>query len=172
MEIKINEKILEKWPNTRIAFIIADVKIQKKDEYVENLKTLLLPFLKEENFTKENIATCKIIHGWQTIYKEQGASNYTCSLEALITRLINGRSLLNIWNIVDLYNCCSVLKMCPIRAYDLDKITGDTELRFGKIGENLNLFGMKKCKIENTNNVVYADNKNILSWLWNYRDSQ
>lgn len=96
---------------------------------------------------------------------------YRSSLEALLKRLLTGKSLWTICNVVDLYNCCSVLSLLPMGGYDLQKIQGNISIRYAKEAEPFLSLGEKQPILTSPHHVVYADDQNILCWLWNHKDS-
>ena len=57
------------------------------------------------------------------------------SSEALLRRVLKGRSLYVISNAVDACNLASLSFLLPIGLYDLDRIEGDIVLRLGRPGE-------------------------------------
>ena len=58
-------------------------------------------------------------------------------------------------------------------AYDLQKISGDIRLRFGKPKESIVTLGQAMNFPVEDSHVVYTDNddQRIISTLWNYKDS-
>lgn len=82
-----------------------------------------------------------------------------------------GKGVWNINDVVDLYNCCSVRMLLPMGGYDLDKITGDIFIRFAKEGEPFTALGENVPIHASANHIVYADERRILCWLWNHKDS-
>ena len=57
-------------------------------------------------------------------------------------------------------------------ALDLAKIQGNIELRFGRNGETfLGLGANSQEELVTPDQVVYADQVNVLTWLWNHRDA-
>lgn len=173
-EVKIDTKILEKYPLTEIGYVVAKFEVKEKDDFTEDLKSKLLAFLNSNNINEKNYSTHPQIDGWRKIFKTFGVSHKTnrCSVEALVRRIVSGSKMFNVSNVVDLYNCCSVLSIMPMGAYDLEKIDGDISIRFGKNEDQFDPLGSDiPVKVEDKH-VVYADDKRVLGWLWNYRDSK
>lgn len=77
------------------------------------------------------------IQDMRQIFKAVGTdpSRYRPSAEALIRRLINGKSIPSINPVVDINNYISVKYRIPIGVYDLDLINPPVEIRVGKEGE-------------------------------------
>ncbi len=77
------------------------------------------------------------IQDMRQIFKAVGTdpSRYRPSAEALIRRLINGKSIPSINPVVDINNYISVKYRIPIGVYDLDEINPPVEVRVGREGE-------------------------------------
>lgn len=175
MWISLEDKLLEKYPNTAIGYLTAEVCVRRKDTYVEILKSQLKEHLDQKGINSTNFAVHPDIAIWRHIY-EQGfkvkAKTYRSSIEALLRRIVTGKEIWNICNVVDLYNCCSLLSLLPMGGYDLDKISGDIKIRYAKESEIFLGLGEKE-KIEvQSNQVVYGDDARIMCWLWNHKDSK
>ncbi len=174
MLCRIEDKVLEKYPEMAIGYLVADVSVIKKDPFVESLKLCLLKSLEEKGINATNFAAHPSISIWRDIYENDflvKPKTYRSSIEALLKRVVTGKEIWNICNVVDLYNCCSVFSLLPMGGYDLDKISGDITVRYAKDGELFHGLGERE-KIEvKANHVIYGDNKGVLCWLWNHKDS-
>jgi len=73
----------------------------------------------------------------RTLYKSFGMdpSRHRPSSEALLRRVLKGRDLYHINNVVDTCNLASLQFMLPLGMYDLPLIQGDVTLRTGLEGE-------------------------------------
>lgn len=174
MWIKIDDKIFEKYPQTEIGYLIAQVTVSKSDPYVENLKLGLEKHLCSLGINPTNFVTHPAISLWRKIYEadfEVKAKTFRSSIEALLKRVVTGKGIWNISNVVDLYNCCSLLSLLPMGGYDLCKISGDIKIRFAKEGETFLGLGEREKTEIRPNHVVYADDQRIMCWLWNHKDS-
>lgn len=174
MQISIEDTVLRKYPNIAIGYLIAQVKIRQTDPFVEHLKGKLLEYLTELGINATNFVVHPNLSLWRKIYKEDfqvKESTYRSSLEALIRRIVTGKGLWNICNVVDIYNCCSVFSLLPMGGYDLCKVSGDIKIRYAQEGESFHGIG-ERSKIQARNNhVVYADAERLICWLWNHKDS-
>lgn len=174
MKISIENSILKKYPNTEIGYLIASVKVTKRDPFVENLKQGLSKLLDELGINATNFVAHPNLSIWRKIYKEDfqvKESTYRSSLEALLRRIVTGKGLWTICNVVDLYNCCSVLSLLPMGGYDLSKISGDIILRYAKESEPFQGIGERQKIQARSNHIVYADDQKLICWLWNHKDA-
>ncbi len=73
----------------------------------------------------------------RNLYKSFGMdpSRHRPSSEALLRRVLKGKDLYRISNVVDSCNLASLEFLLPVGMYDLERITGDIVLRTGRTGE-------------------------------------
>jgi DNA/RNA-binding domain of Phe-tRNA-synthetase-like protein len=175
MKISIENAILEKYPKVAIGYLVATVHVRPVDPFVENLKTQLTAFLKEQGLDATQFVTHPSLSIWREIYEGDfhvKAKTYRSSLEALVRRVLTDKPIWNICNIVDLYNCCSVLSLLPMGGYDLDKVSGDILIRYGRPTETFLGLGERKPVPAESHHVVYADQSRVICWLWNHKDAE
>ncbi len=174
MLVSIENEILEKYPGAEIGYLTARISVKKTDPFVENLKQELSKHLQDQGINATTFVTHPGISLWRKIYEEDfhvKAKTYRSSIEALLRRVVTGKDIWNICNVVDLYNCCSILSLLPMGGYDLTKVSGDIKIRYAKESEPFRSLGSKETIAAQTNHVVYADDKNVICWLWNHKDS-
>lgn len=174
MLISIENEVLEKYPEVEIGYLVARVTVQKSDPFVECFKQKLRNYLEEQGINTTNFAVHPSISQWRKIYENDFQMNhkmYRSSIEALLRRVVTGKEIWNICNIVDLYNCCSILSLLPMGGYDLKKISGNINIRYAKEGEPFLGLGEREKITAKSNQVVYADDQRIICWLWNHKDS-
>ncbi|MBA7712617.1 hypothetical protein ES703_121600 [subsurface metagenome] len=63
------------------------------------------------------------------------------------------------------------MNLLPIGVYDLDKIYNNIYLRKSPGDEIFILIGKSDFEYAESNEIVYSDDKNVLTRKWNYRDS-
>jgi DNA/RNA-binding domain of Phe-tRNA-synthetase-like protein len=93
------------------------------------------------------------------------------SVEALLRRVRKSGALPTISPAVDAYNSVSVLSGLPAGAFDLDRVTGDIEIRFAREGDRFEPLGEPgEWEAPRAGEVVYADAETVLTRHWNHRD--
>ena len=92
-------------------------------------------------------------------YKAMGKepARYRLSAEALHRRIINGKGIYQISNIVDIINLSSVKTAYSIGGYDQSNIIGDIRFDIGKENEDYEAIGRGKMNIESL--PVFRDEK-------------
>ena len=174
MLVNIEREVLEKYPEMEIGYLVAWVSIKKKDPFVESLKECLGKHFQEQGINATNFVVHPSISLWRKIYEEDfqvKAKTYRSSIEALLKRVVTGKEIWNICNVVDLYNCCSILSLLPMGGYDLKKVSRGITIRYAKEGESFLGLGEREKVVTQSNHVVYADEEKIMCWLWNHKDS-
>jgi DNA/RNA-binding domain of Phe-tRNA-synthetase-like protein len=93
----------------------------------------------------------------RTMYKRTGLdpTRRRPSSEALLRRVLRGDPLPRINNVVDVCNWCSLEFQLPYGLYDLDRIEGTVELRFGHEGEAYE--GIRKDDVHVGGRMTLAD---------------
>lgn len=131
-----------------------------------------LESLQARGVTTDNLTDQPEIAAWRAAFKTFGVkpSKYLSSAEALAKRALKGNPA-RISPVVDAYNAVSLKHLVPMGAVDLDKVNGNITLRYGQAGENAHLLGMDAPVDVSPEHVVYADDGQVITWLWNHRDA-
>jgi lysyl-tRNA synthetase class 1 len=166
----INATVIKAFPTLAVGYVVADVEVKPSQH---DWNDLAHKELKKHGVEREALATEPRIKVWRAAYATFGVkpSDYRSSVEALVRRALGGK-LPQINDVVDVYNYVSVKHLLPMGAMDLDQVEGDIELRFGYEGEKAQLLGMEKPVTVTSNQVVYADMRRVITWLWNHRDAK
>lgn len=175
MKFSINPEMFAKYPRMRVGYVVAEFTNSKTHPDVEQLKSGLQQALKERyNIDPSNFSAHKAIDVWSEVYKNFGVKpkEYPSSVTSLVRRVVKGQGIWNISTVVDLYNCHSVMGLTPMGGYDLDKVSGDIQIRCGVEGETFLGLGAKETVAVKPNQVVYVDNDGVICWLWNHKDCQ
>ena len=156
MEININQN-LKNSCNVNIGCIFYDTCVEKNNselwEYIDgkvinNVKQL---------YNLDNLVDQININTSRQAYKNLGKepSRYRVSSEALIRRILQGKGLYKINNVVDTNNLISIETGYSVGSYDLEKIQGNINFRIGLEGEQYQGIGKEMINIEKL--PVFAD---------------
>lgn len=171
MEIKINEKILEKYPELRIGIILA--RNLDNRNYNEEIQEMIREIEKKTRGTidPEKVTEIPAISKWRHVYKEFGAkpNDYRNSVEALIKRTLK-TELYRINLLVDIYNYISIKHIMTVGRENKDMIKGDLVLDFANGNEEFIPLGEQENKPPWEGEIVYKDNKGIICRCWNWRE--
>lgn len=141
--ISIEPSIKQLCPKLRLGYIQAKVVPEK---YSEGLwEEVINPYLKEQESQLEtaHISQIMTIAEARKSYKTLGKdpSRYRLSAEALLRRVVKGKGIYQINNIVDLINISSIKSGFSIGGYDAEKIEGAVNLGIGEEGEPYEAIG-------------------------------
>lgn len=99
----------------------------------------------EKSFTVESLAEANAIVAVRAMFRRWGMdpSKYRPSSEALLRRVVQGKGLYSISNVVDLSNLGSIETGWPFGAYNRAAISGEIRLRLGAAGEKYEGIGRR-----------------------------
>ncbi len=148
--IKINKKLLEVCPNLQLGCINYSVNVKKENEQLWNEIDKQIANI-QENMSMDDLYKEKNIEDSRMVYKKIGKDphRYRVSSEALIRRIIQGKGLYKINNVVDANNLISIISRLSVGSYDTDKLGENLIFRIGEKGERYKGIGKDIVNIEN-----------------------
>ena len=172
VQLSIDEAVRQRYPQAAIGYLVADIPTTLK-EPAEDLIATATQSLVDRGVSSENLSKQPEIAAWREVFRSFGvkASDYLSSAEALAKRALKGSPPV-VHGVVDAYNAVSISTLTPMGAVDLAKLTGNLQLRYGNAGESADLLGMEKPVEVKPEHIVYADDKQVVTWLWNHRDAK
>lgn len=148
-KISISNELKERCPKLRLACVEADVNV------VESSCDLLLEMnyrIQEivQSLSIESISKLPAISASRKAYKACGKdpARYRLSAEALLRRVVSGKGLYHINNVVDQLNLVSITTGFSIGGYDADQIIGDIIFGIGHQDEPYSGIGRGDLNIE------------------------
>jgi DNA/RNA-binding domain of Phe-tRNA-synthetase-like protein len=91
--------------------------------------------------------------------------------EALIRRILGGRTIPRVNTLVDAYNLASIKTEIALAAFDASRLMGDLLMRFAKRGEKFQGIGMEKPMVLQGGEIVVSDMKKLVA-IYPYRDAE
>ncbi len=161
INIKKSDQIADKIRDLKLGLVEAtQVTVLPGDDLFEQELEGLVTELKQKF---QNIAPSNdgIVSATRRMYRQVGwePTKYRPSSEALIRRLIQGKGLYRINNVVDYGNLISARFHIPMGLYDLDHVQGDIYLDVGREGESYE--GISKPRISAGGKIILRDNKGV-----------
>jgi len=141
--------------------------------------TSLLEPLKEEiiteiqaRYTLESVKDEPLFRAYRDFFWSVGVdpTKTRPASEALVRRILAGKTLPTINTAVDAYNLASARSGIPLAAFDAATLTGNLTMRFAEDGEEFLGIGMTKPVILSENQVILTDAEAIIA-IYPYRDS-
>ncbi len=150
MVIGISEKLRNLCPKLRLGCIESDVIVAESVEELTSEINFQITQIKQ-SLVVEEISQLPAIEASRKAYRACGKdpARYRLSSEALLRRIVSGKGLYQINNVVDQLNLVSVATGFSIGGYDADKIQGDICFGIGRDNEPYSGIGKGELNIEN-----------------------
>jgi DNA/RNA-binding domain of Phe-tRNA-synthetase-like protein len=149
MRIIIDPGLRQKCPRTALACVTADVTTQASPaELLAELRARAQSVLALSN--PPSVSSEPQIQATREAYKALGKdpARYRGSAEALLRRVVQGKGLPFINNVVDIINLVSVESLLPLGLYDLEKVREPIVFRAGRAGETYKGIGKYDLNLE------------------------
>ncbi len=156
--ISIDEQLNKACPDIHLSCISCSVTVQDfRADLWEQIDAKCLEIM--ENLTVEEIRHNTNIAAGREAYKACGKdpARYRLSAEALLRRVVSGKGLYQINNVVDLLNLVSISTGFSIGGYDEDSIVGDIVMGIGRPDEPYHGLGRGELNVESM--PVFRDEK-------------
>ncbi|MGB2621523.1 MAG: phenylalanine--tRNA ligase beta subunit-related protein [Candidatus Acidiferrum sp.] len=147
--VSIDAELKAKCPRVALACVTAEVEVGATPEGLDReLRECEEKILKlaEPKAVLESAAILATRAGYKALGKDP--ARYRGSAEALLRRVIAGKGLPRINNVVDAINLVSVESRMPVGLYDLAHVKGDIVFRAGRAGETYKGIGKYDLNLE------------------------
>lgn len=144
MEIRV------KLPAVKLGTIEADdLRVVPSDQVLAQLMDEVCE-RKRREFTLESLADSKPVKDVRAMFREWGMdpSKYRPSSEALLRRVVQGKGLYRVSNVVDIGNLGSIETGWPFGCYDRSRIQPPLEFRHGASGESYEGIGKQTWHLQ------------------------
>lgn len=156
LAINISKELKNVCPKLKLGCIQAKVRLKEKDESLSKELEQLCDQINGQ-LVLEQVASLPEITAARETYKRLGKtpSRYRVSSEALLRRVLQGKGLYQINNVVDINNFVSLKSHHSVGTYDIDKLQPPISFNVGGPGESYKGIGKELINIENL--PVFAD---------------
>jgi len=147
--IRISDELKSCCPNLRLGCIETDVKInESSSDFLSEMASKIQQIA--QSLSIESVNKIPTIAASRKGYKACGKdpARYRLSAEALLRRIVSGKGLYQINNVVDQLNLVSISTGFSIGGYDADQIHGDIILGIGRADEPYSGIGRGELNIE------------------------
>lgn len=148
-KLSIDPSLKQKCPRAALGFVCAYVKVRENSPaLLGEMKQLEAGILKlpEPRAVLESQKILATRSGYKALGKDP--ARYRGSAEALLRRIISGKSFPQINTVVDIINLVSVESRLSIGLYDLAHVKGDIVFRSGRAGETYKGIGKYDLNLE------------------------
>ena len=157
-EIRISAELKAKCPHAALGCVEAEVETSATPAALDHAIRACeerIAKLPEPRAVLESSTIKATRAGYKALGKDP--ARYRGSAEALLRRLIAGKGMPRINNVVDVINLVSVESRLPIGLYDLANVEGAIEFRAGRAGETYKGIGKYDLNLEDL--PLFADAK-------------
>jgi len=172
MEVEISKVLRESFPDLNVLlFGIRGIRVERENLELEEFKKELIKRV-GERYDLETLKDQHILRAYRNFYWRVGIdpTKIRPAAEALIRRILAGKTLPKINTLVDAYNLASIDTNISIAAFDEEKLEGGLSMRFSGKGEEFLGIGMEKPMILGGNEVVVTDREKLLA-VYPHRDA-
>ncbi len=149
-KINISHEISNVLPGTRLGCIQCKVRVEPSGPELDELSQKVIADIRAA-LTIGEVSRVPTIKAAKDAYRKLGKdpSRYRPSAEALTRRIVNGKELYKISNVIDTLNLISLKSGFSIGGYNAEKIEGEISFGIGKTGEPYEAIGRGAFNIEN-----------------------
>lgn len=150
VSISISAALKQALPELALGCVSARVRVEQHSDSLWREIDACLVQLAAGHKTGE-LGAIPQIAAMRSAYKTLGKdpSRYRGSAEALLRRVLSGKALYQVNNVVDINNLVSLQSLLPAGSYDLGNVNPPIELRIGAAGESYKGIGKDEINIEN-----------------------
>lgn len=148
------------------------VKVGQSDERLKEFSEQLFEETRRR-CTLESLKDVPIFRAYRDFFWRVGIdpTKVRPAAEALIRRILAGKPIPSINNVVDAYNLASIKTYTALAAFDRDLLVGDLTMRFARPGEDFLGIGMQTPRKLAGEEVIVADAEKLIA-IYPYRDAE
>jgi DNA/RNA-binding domain of Phe-tRNA-synthetase-like protein len=173
LKLELEDTILERYPQASIHALIAEGVDRINPDVVEKWKRAAQQEVHSWHIDPQRLVEESWISEWRSAIKEMGlnAAKKRSSIEQLSKRALAGDFISISVPAVNLYCHVSIIARAPMGGYACDSLTGAVQVRLSRPGDTFLGMGERQPIPVPSGVVVYADDKNVVCFAWNHRDS-
>jgi len=172
MKLRIDVQLKTRFSDlTVLTCNIKDVKVEKQNAELEKFKGEITEKAKEK-YDLNSVRNLPTFRAYRDFFWRVGIdpTKNRPAAEALIRRVLRGRTMPRINTLVDAYNLASIKTEMALAAFDANKLKGDLIMRFAEKREKFLGIGMEKPMLLQGGEIVISDNQKLVA-IYPYRDA-
>jgi DNA/RNA-binding domain of Phe-tRNA-synthetase-like protein len=170
--LSITEELKNRYPNLQaLVSYIDSVKVAKSGDELEAFSQEIFSDVKSK-YTLDNLKELPIFRAYRDFFWHVGIdpTKVRPAAEALIRRILAGKTIPRINNVVDSYNLASIKTEVALAAFNRDELIGDLMMRQSKVGEKFLGISMNEPTTLTGSEVVIADSEKLVA-IYPHRDA-
>ena len=172
MSLKIDSELETRFPDlTVLTLSIKGVHIQKRRDELEKFKAEVMRQVRND-YNLESVKDHPTFRAYRDFFWsiKIDPTKIRPAAEALIRRILAGKTLPCINTLVDAYNLASIKSRIALATFDADKLKGNLLMRFAEEGEQFYGIGMEKPLILKGGEIVVSDEEKLIA-VYPYMDA-
>jgi len=172
MDLKIDVQLKTRFSELKaLTCEIKGVKVEKRNVELERFQNEITKQVRQQ-YDLESLKNLSTFRAYRDFFWKVGIdpTKNRPAAEALIRRILGGKSIPSINTLVDAYNLASIKTEIALAAFDVDKLKGDLLMRFAEKGEEFLGIGMEKPMLLQGGEIVVSDGENLVA-MYPYRDA-
>jgi len=173
MPIQIDAELKGCFPGLRVLVVhVKDVKVGRSGLEIQKFWEELFKEVKEK-YSLESLKDVPVFRAYRDFFWRAGIdpTKIRPASEALIRRMLAGKSIPSINNVVDAYNLASIKTEVALAAFDEDELKGNLVMRFARKGDKFLGIGMQEPMELNGGEIVISDAEKMIA-VYPYRDAE
>ena len=174
MKFVVDKRFFDKVDNACFGVIIARGIDNTKD--YPFIKELLNKEIKDisEEYQDKKVKELPEIELYREAFRKLdiNPNKYMCSIEALVSRTVKSKHIPNINPIVDLGNALSLKYRIPLGIHDIDRFSGDIEIRPASENDKFIPFGGEGYDNPDVGEIIYVSGNDVKTRRWTWRQGE
>lgn len=170
--LEIDENVRMRFPTLKaILHAISGIAVEKNNPELDEFKESVYSRVRER-YNLDSLPQVPIFRAYRDFFWRVGVdpTKIRPSAEALIRRILAGKSIPSVNTLVDAYNLASVETGVALAVFDLSRVTGNMRMRFANNGEKFLGIGMQDPMTLRGVEVVVSDEERLVA-VHPYRDA-
>jgi len=172
MDLKIDVQLKTRFPELKaLTCEIKGVKVEKRNVELEKFQNEITKQVRQQ-YNLESLKNLSTFRAYRDFFWRVGIdpTKNRPAAEALIRRILGGKTIPSINTLVDAYNLASIKTEIALAAFDADKLKGDLLMRFAEKGEEFLGIGMEKPMLLQGGEIVVSDGERLVA-MYPHRDA-
>jgi len=172
MEVKIDIQLKTRFPELKVlACEIKGVKVEKQNIELQKFEDQIMKHVRER-YNLESLKDGLTFRAYRDFFWRIGIdpTKIRPAAEALIRRVLGGKTIPRINTLVDAYNLASIKTEIALAAFDADKLKGELIMRFAEKGEEFLGIGMEKPMLLKGGEIVVSGGEKLVA-VYPHRDA-
>jgi DNA/RNA-binding domain of Phe-tRNA-synthetase-like protein len=172
MDLKIDVQLKTWFPELKaLACEIKGVKVEKRNVELEKFQNEITKEVRQR-YDLESLKNLSTFRAYRDFFWKVGIdpTKNRPAAEALIRRILGGKTIPSLNTLVDAYNTASIKTEIALAAFDADKLKGVLLMRFAEKGEEFLGIGMEKPMLLQGGETVICDGEKLVA-IYPYRDA-